>query len=43
MPEMDHAIELIPEALPEGEKKHGKVYSLTLNECQGIEEILGRK
>ena len=36
----DHAIELIPEALPEGEKKHGKVYSLTLNECQELKKFL---
>ena len=36
----DHAIELIPEALPEGEKKHGKVYSLTLDERQELKKFL---
>jgi len=36
----DHAIELIPEALPEGEKKHGKVYSLTLDEHQELKKFL---
>src|SRR5882757_3860861 len=36
----DHTIELIPEALPEGEKKHGKVYSLTLDERQELKKFL---
>jgi len=31
---------LIPEALPEGEKKHGKVYSLTLDKCQELKKFL---
>ena len=38
--EWDHKIELIPGALPEGKKMHGKVYSLTLEEKKELSKFI---
>src|SRR5882757_10371162 len=36
----DHKINLLPGSLPEGERKHGKIYSLTLEEKEELSKFL---